>query len=92
MRNEHNYIATISADIFSLVEEKITRPESSVSIRIASAKEVVAVYDHTGYFDTLVIARFKSRRSMDTFLKKIKTYDFVERTETQLVLNVMKER
>ena len=28
---------------------------------------------------------------MDNFLKKIQTYDFVERTETKLILSTMKE-
>lgn len=59
--------------------------------KIAKAKNVFAVYDVTGKSDAIVIARFKNRRSMDNFLKQIQTYDFVERTETSLILNTIKE-
>lgn len=62
-----------------------------VEKKIASHANVSAVYDVTGEHDILVIAKFPSRRSMDAFLKKIQTYDFVQRTETKLILNVMKE-
>lgn len=59
--------------------------------RIASSPEVYAVYDTTGSFDAMVIAKFKSTRAMDGFLKKLQTYDFIERTNTVLVLNTIKE-
>lgn len=62
-----------------------------VEKKIATHPNVYAVYDTTGHFDAIVIARFKNRRSMDNFLKKIQTYEFVERTETRLVLNTIKE-
>ncbi len=62
-----------------------------VERKIATNPAVCAVYDHTGHFDATIIARFKDRRSMDLFLKRIQTYDFVERTETRLVLNTIKE-
>ncbi|MFH0978209.1 MAG: Lrp/AsnC family transcriptional regulator [Candidatus Woesearchaeota archaeon] len=58
---------------------------------IAKHPSVQAVYDLTGSFDCLVIAKFKNRRELDNFVKKIQTYDFVERTETRLVLNIIKE-
>jgi len=62
-----------------------------VEKKIATHPNVYAVYDKTGHFDATVMARFRSRKSMDNFLKKIQTYDFVERTETQLILNTIKE-
>ncbi len=62
-----------------------------VEKKIASHANVSAVYDVTGGHDVLVIAKFPTRRSMDSFLKNIQTYDFVERTETKLILNVVKE-
>jgi len=62
-----------------------------VEKKVASHPNVFAVYDKTGNFDASVIAKFKNRKSMDTFLKKLQTYDFVERTETQLILNTIKE-
>ncbi|MEK6904826.1 MAG: Lrp/AsnC ligand binding domain-containing protein, partial [Nanoarchaeota archaeon] len=63
-----------------------------VENKIAVHPNVFAVYDVTGEFDALVITKFKSRKVLDTFLKKIQGYDFVQRTETQLILNTIKER
>jgi len=59
--------------------------------KIATDYHVFAVYDITGDFDSLVLARFKNRKSLDNFLKKIQTYDFIERTETSVVLNTIKD-
>ena len=60
--------------------------------KIAAHPNVFAVYDMTGDFDAAVLTRFKNRRQMDHFLKKIQTYDFVERTNTRLILNTIKEK
>lgn len=59
--------------------------------KIAQHPNVCAVYDTTGNFDAALFAKFKSTREMDAFLKKIQTYDFVERTNTRLILHTMKE-
>jgi Lrp/AsnC family transcriptional regulator for asnA, asnC and gidA len=59
--------------------------------KIASSPEIYAVYDTTGSYDALVIGKFKSTRSMDNFIKKLQTFDFVERTNTMLVLNTIKD-
>jgi len=63
-----------------------------VEQKIAVLKGVYAVYDVTGNFDAIIVAKFKSRRLMDLFLKKIQTFDFVERTETNIILNTIKEK
>ena len=62
-----------------------------VERKIASHPNVAAVYDITGHFDVMVIAYFKSRRGLDEFIKKIQTYDFVEKTETRIILNTIKD-
>ncbi len=59
--------------------------------KIAAHNSVYAVYDITGDSDAIVICKFKTTRAMDEFLKRIQTYDFVERTNTKLVLNTIKE-
>ncbi|MFO8016458.1 MAG: Lrp/AsnC ligand binding domain-containing protein [Candidatus Woesearchaeota archaeon] len=53
--------------------------------------ERLACYDITRDFDAHMITRFRNRRGLDAFLKKIQTYEFVERTKTDIVLNVVKE-
>jgi Lrp/AsnC family transcriptional regulator, regulator for asnA, asnC and gidA len=62
-----------------------------VEQRIANHPCVFAIYDITGDFDSLVLAKFKTRRQLDNFLKKVQSFEFVERTETNLILNIIKE-
>ncbi len=58
---------------------------------IAKHDNVIAVYDITGGADTLVIAKFKERKSLSTFVKKISAIPNVENTITHIVLNTIKE-
>ncbi len=58
---------------------------------IADLPGVCAVYDITGRFDAIVIAKFPSRREVSQFTKKLLSMPFVERTETHIVLNTIKE-
>lgn len=75
-----------------IIEVRISRGKLiELERRISQFPNVYTVYDTTGEFDATVIGRFKSTRSMDNFLKKIQTFDFVERTDTRLVLNTIKE-
>ncbi|MDP7115886.1 MAG: Lrp/AsnC family transcriptional regulator [Candidatus Woesearchaeota archaeon] len=77
----------------ALIEIRIAKGKLfELESKIAKNPAVYAVYDTTGEYDTTVFARFKSTRTMDTFLKKIQTFDFVEKTNTKLVLNVIKEK
>ncbi|MBN2459050.1 Lrp/AsnC family transcriptional regulator [Candidatus Woesearchaeota archaeon] len=62
-----------------------------VEDKIAKHPNVFAVYDNTGPFDATIIAKFKDRKSADAFIKKVQTYDFVERTETKLLLSTVTE-
>ena len=80
-------------DVEILVEVRISKGKLfEVEKKIAIHPNVFAVYDLTGDFDAAILARFKSRRQMDNFLKKIQTYDFVERTNTRIILNTIKEK
>lgn len=80
-------------DITIIVEMQVNKGKlEHVEKKIALHPNVVAVYDVTGAFDVIIIAKFKNRRLMDKFLKEIQTYDFVLRTNTQLVLRIMKEK
>lgn len=75
-----------------IIEIKISKGKLfELEKRIASSDNVYSVYDTTGEYDATIIAKFKSTRAMDNFLKKIQTFDFVEKTNTKLVLNTIKE-
>ncbi len=79
-------------DLQALVHVRVSKGKLfQVEKKIASHPNVCAVYDITGPFDSVIITRFKTRRSLDNFIKKIQTYDFIERTETNLILNTIKE-
>lgn len=58
---------------------------------VAKMDNVVSVYDITGDFDIAVIARFKDRYGLNSFVKKVLSMPYVKRTVTNVVLNVIKE-
>ena len=58
---------------------------------IAKNPNVCAVYDVTGETDAIVIAKFKSRAKLSVFTKSMLAIPHVERTNTHVVLTVIKE-
>ena len=58
---------------------------------LAELPNVTAVYDVTGQFDVIAVAKFKDRDSLNRFVKDIGKLEHVEKTYTMLVLNVVKE-
>jgi DNA-binding Lrp family transcriptional regulator len=79
-------------DFFVMVDVRVAKGKlQQIEKKIARNPSVVSVYDNTGSFDTTVMARFKNRSSLDRFIKRLQTYDFVERTETKLILNTIKD-
>ena len=83
----------IGFDVEVMIEIRISKGKLfNVEKEIAHHPNVFGVYDLTGDFDAAILARFKNRKGMDAFLKKIQTYDFVERTNTRLILNTIKEK
>jgi len=62
-----------------------------VQASIANHSRVFGVYDVTGEWDSLILARFKNREEMDKFIKTTLSQEYIERTSTSLVLNTVKE-
>ena len=62
-----------------------------VQASIANHSRVFGVYDVTGEWDSLILARFKNREEMDNFIKTTLSQEYIERTSTSLVLNTVKE-
>ena len=62
-----------------------------VEERLAKDPRAYAIYDVTGDFDALLIGRFRDRRDLDRFVKHALQDPHVERTNTQVVLNRVKE-
>jgi DNA-binding Lrp family transcriptional regulator len=82
----------IGYDMQVLIDIRIAKGKlHEVEDKIAKHPNVFAIYDNTGSFDATIIAKFKTRKELNDFIKKIQTYDFVERTETRLLLETVKE-
>jgi DNA-binding Lrp family transcriptional regulator len=62
-----------------------------VEERLARDPRAYAIYDVTGDFDALLIGRFRDRRDLDRFVKRALQDPYVERSNTQVVLNRVKE-
>ena len=58
---------------------------------IAQHPSVCSVYDVTGQTDAIIIAKFKNRRELSNFTKTLLALPYVERTNTHVVLNTVKE-
>ena len=66
---------------------KLTEVENA----IAKLSPTCAVYDVTGENDVIIISKFKSREQMSDFTKKLLSMSNVERTNSRIVLNTIKE-
>lgn len=58
---------------------------------LAKHTSVIAVYDITGDFDIVIIAKFKSRSELNAFIKEVLRMPHVKRSVTSIALNVVKE-
>ena len=82
----------IGFELTAIINIKLTQGKLiEVQERISKDNHVSAVYDITGDWDSLIVAHFKDRRDLNSFIKKILSMDFVERSNTQLVLNIVKD-
>jgi DNA-binding Lrp family transcriptional regulator len=62
-----------------------------VQRKIAKDPRVYGVYDVTGEWDSIIMARFRNTTELDSFIKGVLSQPYVERTYTQVVLNTVKE-
>lgn len=64
---------------------------AEIEKKIADEESVTAVYDVTGEYDAIVVAKFKDRGGLNKLVKKLTGLTEVDRTYTMVVLNVIKE-
>ena len=82
----------IGYDIIALIELTISKGKMlEIEQDLAKNPNVFAVYDITGEFDALILARFRNKGELSKMIKEIHTSPYVERTNTHFVLNVIKE-
>lgn len=81
----------IGFDLTAVINVKISRGKLlEVQERISKDNHVSGVYDITGDWDSLIIAHFKDRRDLNGFIKGVLSIANVEKTNTQIVLNIVK--
>ncbi len=91
------YGAKVSFDklgynLIAFIEITISKGKMfEVEEKIARNPNVFGVYDITGTYDALIMARFKSRMQLSDMIKDIHKSPYVERTNTHIILNVIKE-
>ena len=79
-------------DIVALIELVVSKGRLlEVEEKISKKQNAYAVYDITGDTDAVILARFKDRKELNDFVKSLLAMEFVERTNTHLVLNGVKE-
>ncbi len=82
----------IGYDLTAIINIKLTHGKLiEVQEKISKDNHVSAVFDITGDWDSLIIAHFKDRRDLNSFIKKILSIEYVERSNSQLVLNIVKD-
>ncbi|MFB6290806.1 MAG: winged helix-turn-helix transcriptional regulator [Candidatus Bipolaricaulia bacterium] len=59
--------------------------------RLKDEGSLTHVYEITGEFDILVIGKFDSRESMNREIKRMLNFSAIERADTSIVLNAVKE-
>ena len=59
---------------------------------IAEDSRVLGVYDVTGEFDSMILARAKDRSDLDDLSKTVLSMDGIMRSVTHFVLNTVKEK
>ncbi len=80
-------------DIIAVIEVTISKGKMfDVEKRIAQNPNVFGVYDITGTYDALILARFRTREDLSNMIKEeLHTSPNVEHTNTHIVLNIIKE-
>jgi DNA-binding Lrp family transcriptional regulator len=80
-------------DLSVIIKMRVSQGKSrEVGKKLSQEKNVSAMYNITGDFDDIIIAKFKDRKEMDSFLKTLQSYEHIERTETSIVLNTLNEK
>ncbi len=79
-------------DVLAVIGIRISKGKLlEVQRKIARDDKVVDVYDVTGDYDSMLIARFRNTKELDAYIKRLVAMENVERTYTQVVLNVVKQ-
>lgn len=62
-----------------------------VSNQLNKVDSIKAVYEVTGDYDILMIGHFRNRVELEKFIKETLKWKFIERTNTFVAINTVKE-
>lgn len=91
-----NYGASINYEnlgynIIAFIELTISKGKMlEVEEKIASFPNIFGVFDVTGTYDAILLGRFQTRSELSEMIKNINSFEFIVRTNTHLILNVIK--
>ena len=79
-------------EIIAVIEASIAKGKLLyVQNQIAAHPNVFGVYDVTGDYDSIIFVRFRTRKELSNIIKKILSSEFIIRTNTHVILNVIKD-
>ena len=79
-------------DLSAVINLKITHGKLiETQEKISKDSHISAIYDITGEWDSIIIAHFKDRTDLNRFIKKILLMEHIERSSTQVALNIVKD-
>ncbi len=79
-------------DIVALVDIRIAGGHmEEVQQAFCDHPNVCSIYDITGEYDTMFVAKFCSTGELNRFVKELAEHQYVQRTSSKLVLNIVKE-
>ncbi|MCX8196806.1 MAG: Lrp/AsnC family transcriptional regulator [Candidatus Micrarchaeota archaeon] len=84
-------LSKLGYEFMGVVQVKIAKGKLvETQEKIAKMQGVVAVYDVTGEYDSVVLIAAKTRESFSRLIKSFLHLPFVEHTNTQVILTVVK--
>jgi DNA-binding Lrp family transcriptional regulator len=79
-------------ELIAVIDIKVSQGKLlEVENEIAKLPNTCLVYDVTGDYDAVVVAKFRNRKELSNFVKTLLSLNYVERTNTHIVLNTVKE-
>jgi DNA-binding Lrp family transcriptional regulator len=81
----------IGFDLLVIIGLDISKAKTmEIQEKIAKDPHVFEVYNTIGQWDSVIIARFKNRADLDSFIRKVLSIKGVDKTYTQLVMHIIK--
>jgi Lrp/AsnC family transcriptional regulator for asnA, asnC and gidA len=81
----------IGYDLTAIIEIIAKKDILDIEDKLSKIENVCGVYDITGNTDTVIVAKFKERNELSSFVKSLSSMANVENTITHVVLNTAKE-